>query len=160
MTVILVQKDPKNLVPVNATTPQRLAYAMDFTIYDINADGTKSAPIGPTRVGGAQAAAANIAATPGPATIALSTDYTLKSADNGKKFTCAAALTITLPVAVYLPDGVIVVPPASGNVSIASDGSSTLNTATSTLTRAAAANPAGIALVTHTTAGVASVSGA
>lgn len=48
MTVILVAKDGKNLVPINVTTQQRLDYAAKFTIYDINPDGTKSAPIGPT----------------------------------------------------------------------------------------------------------------
>lgn len=159
MTVILVQKDPSNLVPVNATAPQRLAFARDFTIYDLNADGTKSAPVGPTRAGGAQAAAAGLAAAPGPAVVTLSADYILKTSDNGKKFVCTMALTITLPVTVYLPDGVFAVPPAAGNLSIASDGTSTLNAATSTLTRTAANNPAGIVIVTHTAAGVAAVSG-
>lgn len=48
MTVILVAKDGKNLVPINVTTQQRLDYAVNFTIYDINPDGTKSAPFGPT----------------------------------------------------------------------------------------------------------------
>lgn len=159
MTVILVQKDPLNLVPVNATAPQRLAFARDFTIYDLNADGTKSAPVGPTNTGGTRPAAAGLQTAPGLTVTVLAADYILKSGDNGKSFRCSTAVTVTFPVNCLLPDGVIIDAPTSGNLSIASDGVSTLNGATATLTRTAANNPAGVAIKSTITANAAGVSG-
>jgi len=48
MADILVQKDANNLIPkLGITSEQRTIWAQTFTIYDINADGSKSAPIGP-----------------------------------------------------------------------------------------------------------------
>lgn len=73
-TTILVQKDPKNLVPMQATSAQRTVWAQNFTIYDVNSDGTKSAPIGPTVVAGGgpmSRTAAQLAAAPTAADIAI-----------------------------------------------------------------------------------------
>jgi hypothetical protein len=48
MAGILIQKDPQNLVYKDVTAAQRLVWAQDFTIYDVNADGSKGAAYGPT----------------------------------------------------------------------------------------------------------------
>lgn len=48
MADILVQKDENTLVPkLGISATERLAWARDFTIYDIQANGLKSAPFGP-----------------------------------------------------------------------------------------------------------------
>ena len=159
MPIILVQKDPANLVPVNTNAAQRLAFARDFTIYDLNADGTKSAPVGPTKSGDTQASAAGLQAAPGLGPGTLTADYILKTTDNGKYFRCTTALTVTAPIGISLPDGVIVDPPASGSLTVASDGTSTLNGATSSITRTAANNPAGVAIKSRITANDFGVSG-
>lgn len=49
MADILVQKDANNLIPkLGITAGERAAWAVDYTIYDINADGSKGAAYGPT----------------------------------------------------------------------------------------------------------------
>lgn len=159
MAIILVQKDEKNLIPINVTTPQRAAYARDFTIYDLNADGSKSAPVGPTNTGGTRPAAAGLQTSPGLTVGVLSADYVLKSTDNGRLFRCTTALTVTVPVGVALPDGCIIDPPATGSLTVAGDGVSTLNGSTASVTRAAANNPAGVAIKSRITANDFGVSG-
>lgn len=50
MADILVQKDANNLIPKHGiSAAERTAWAVDYTIYDINSDGTKGAAVGPTR---------------------------------------------------------------------------------------------------------------
>jgi hypothetical protein len=50
MADILVQKDANNLIPkYGITAAQRDTWALDYTIYDVQANGLKSAPYGPTR---------------------------------------------------------------------------------------------------------------
>ena len=48
MAGILIQKDPQTLIYKDVTTEQRAVWAADFTIYDVNADGSKGAAYGPT----------------------------------------------------------------------------------------------------------------
>lgn len=49
MANILVQKDANNLIPkLGISTTERAAWAVNYTIYDINADGSRSAAYGPT----------------------------------------------------------------------------------------------------------------
>lgn len=61
MADILVQKDANNLIPkLGITAEQRLIWARDYTIYDINADGSKSAPYGPTNPTTQRAGAVNV----------------------------------------------------------------------------------------------------
>jgi hypothetical protein len=108
--------------------------------------------VGPTNTGGTRPAAANLQTAPGLTITVLAADYTLKSTDNGKSYRCTAPLVLTVPVGIALADGVIVMPPASGNLSVASDGVSTLNGATTTLTRTAANNVGGIAVISRITA--------
>ena len=77
--------------------------------------------------------------------IAISATLTINQANanayNGKTLQFASAQTVTLAVGLPLNFGFTGIPPASGNASIASDGTVTLNGATTTLTRAAAGNP-------------------
>lgn len=160
MANILVVKDGSNLVPMyGITTQQRALMMQKFAIYDVNADNSKTGPLGPTNSNSAQPTAAGLQPSPGPASSVLSADYTLTAADNGRAFQCSTALTVTLPSTVYLPDGVVIDAPTSGNLSIASDGTTTLNGATTTLTRTAANNPVGVGIRTPRTAGTANVSG-
>lgn len=50
MADILVQKDANNLIPkLGISAAERTAWAVDYTIYDINADGSKGTAVGPTR---------------------------------------------------------------------------------------------------------------
>lgn len=46
---ILIEKDPSNLVAKSVTATEREAWAVDFTIYDVNADGSRGDAYGPTR---------------------------------------------------------------------------------------------------------------
>lgn len=49
MADILIVKDAQNLIPkLGVTSYQRTAWMRDYAIYDINADGSKSGPFGPT----------------------------------------------------------------------------------------------------------------
>lgn len=76
----------------------------------------------------------------------VSTSFTLTAADDGKVINCTTALTITIPAALSPRPNIAVIPPASGNVSIAVTGGAQINGATTTLTRARAGNPAGFVI--------------
>lgn len=95
-TRILIQKDAKNLVPADVTSAQRTVWAQNFTIYDVNADGTKSAPIGPTVVGGSGSMArtqAQIDAGPTSADIAIFQGVFYLDTDPTQKYVVNAAGT-------------------------------------------------------------------
>jgi hypothetical protein len=95
-TTILVQKDSKNLVPMQVTSAQRTVWAQNFTIYDINADGTKSAPFGPTVLSGGGSMArtqAQIDAGPTPADIAIFQGEFFLDTDPTKKYSVNTAGT-------------------------------------------------------------------
>lgn len=47
MPVILIEKDPQNLIPKDVTSEQRLMWAWDYRIWDLKADGTRGASLGP-----------------------------------------------------------------------------------------------------------------
>jgi hypothetical protein len=95
-----------------------------------------------TRLIGLGLAVADVA--PGGAGIPVAISFSLTSADDGKVFACTAALTITIPATLSPRPSVIVIPPPSGNVSIAVSGGAQLNGATTTLTFSRANSPAGI----------------
>lgn len=77
-------------------------------------------------------------------------DYVVKASDDGQVFNCTTALTITIPAALLTRPSFVVIPPSSGNASIAVTGGAQINGATSTLTRSRANNAAGIAVVAYT----------
>lgn len=59
---------------------------------------------------------------------------------DGQTLEFTGAFTLTISAGLNNNFGCAIIPPASGNASIASDGTATLNGATTTLTRAAAGN--------------------
>lgn len=77
------------------------------------------------------------------ATVSLSADYTIGADDDKKTFTLTAAAILTIPASLSPRPAFVVVPPASGNASIAVSGGATINGATTTLTRSRASNVAG-----------------
>ena len=79
----------------------------------------------------------------------LEANYTLKASDDGKRFYATAALTITVPSGLSPQPEVFIDCPASGNVTVASDGTALLNGATTSLTRARSANAIGFAISPH-----------
>lgn len=87
------------------------------------------------------------------------TSFTLTAADDGKVFNCTTALTITIPASLSPRPNIAVIPPASGNVSIAVSGGAQINGATTTLTRARAGNPAGFVIQPYSEADGYGVSG-
>ncbi len=110
-----------------------------------------------TRLIGLGLAVADVA--PGGAGIPVASSFSLTSADDGKVFACTAALTITIQAALSPRPSVVVIPPPSGNVSIAVSGGAQLNGATTTLTRSRASNLAGVAVVPYVDADGYGVSG-
>lgn len=80
-----------------------------------------------------------------PGYVTLSANKTLTNADLGKTFMCSTAITVTVPVGLNVGE-VKFIPPQTGNLSIASDGTATLNGATTTITRAWANNRTGFHL--------------
>jgi hypothetical protein len=82
----------------------------------------------------------------GGGTAALSASLTITPANaaqyNGQTFEMTTAVTITLAVGLPSGFGFAVIPPATGNATIASDGTVLLNGATTALTRTAASNAA------------------
>ena len=79
----------------------------------------------------------------------LSGAKTISAIDNGRVFECTTALTITIPASLSPRPSFVVIPPSSGNVSIAVSGGANINGATTTLTRSRASNPAGIAIISY-----------
>lgn len=110
-----------------------------------------------TRLIGLGLAVADVA--PGGSGIPVASSFSLTSADDGKVFSCTAALTITIQATLSPRPSVIVIPPPSGNVSIAVSGGAKLNGATTTLTRSRASNLAGVAVVPYVDADGYGVSG-
>lgn len=76
--------------------------------------------------------------------IPLKADKTLKGEDDGKTYYCTGPLTITVPLGLSPMPAVIVQAPPTGVVTFL--GQDLLNGSAQSLTRAASANPAGIAL--------------
>ncbi len=70
----------------------------------------------------------------------VSTGRALTDADDGKTLEVTTALTLTVPDGLRASFGCNVIPPASGNVTIARSGTTLLNGGSSSLTRAAASN--------------------
>lgn len=81
--------------------------------------------------------------------LTVSADRNLTAADDQKTITCTAVLTLTIPSGLSPRPVAVVIPPASGNVSVAVSGSATTNGATTTLTRSRSSNPAGFAIMPY-----------
>jgi len=79
-----------------------------------------------------------------PVLVSANVTITSRNEDeyDGKTLEFSGAYTVTLSAGLSVGFGFAVIPPASGNASIASDGTVQLNGATTTLTRAAASNAA------------------
>lgn len=95
----------------------------------------------------------------GGKSIPISASRTVIAEDDGLVFACTTALTITIPAALSPRPNIAVIPPASGNVSIAVSGGAQINGATTTLTRARAGNPAGFVIQPYSEADGYGVSG-
>lgn len=76
----------------------------------------------------------------------LASAYTIAASDDGKRFRCTTALTITIPAALVPRPEFTVMPPSTGNLSIAFSGGSQGNGAATTITRTRASNPAGVVI--------------
>jgi len=74
---------------------------------------------------------------------------TLAAHDAGSMWRMTDAGTITIPAGLSLPPSLVIVPPASGNLSVAVSGGATINGGTTTLTRTRALNPGGVAIVAY-----------
>jgi len=96
--------------------------------------------------------------TPG-ATKVVGSSFTLTEADDGQVFNCTAALTVTIPAGLTPRPAVAIIPPPSGNLSIAVSGGAQINGATTTLTRSRASNLAGVAVQPYVDADGYGVSG-
>jgi hypothetical protein len=72
--------------------------------------------------------------------------YTIAASDDGRRFACTTALTVTVT-----PDSgdCIVFAPASGSLTIARASGATLNGGSTNLTRTMAANRAGVAIIAN-----------
>lgn len=76
----------------------------------------------------------------------LSGAYTLKASDDGQRFSCTTALTITIPDGLSPRPSITVTPPASGNLTITMAGSEQVSGASSATRARGTTNPAGVAL--------------
>lgn len=81
--------------------------------------------------------------------VPLSAGITLTAESDGAQYACSTALTITIPAGLSPRPAIIVIPPPTGDASIAVSGGATINGATSTLTRARASNPAGFVVLPY-----------
>jgi hypothetical protein len=75
--------------------------------------------------------------------VPVAASFTLQAEDDGAVFAASAALTMTIPAGLSPRPNVILIPPASGDVSIAVSGGAQINGATTTLTRSRANNRGG-----------------
>ena len=87
------------------------------------------------------------------------TSRNITATDNGKTLVCTTAITFTIPASLLPRPDFVVIPPASGNASIAVSGGAQINGATSTLTRSRASNPAGIVVIAYVESDAYGVSG-
>lgn len=81
--------------------------------------------------------------------ITLTGDRTITADDDGAVFACSTALTLTIPAGLSPRPSFVADPPPTGNLSIAVSGATTINGATTTLTRTRASNPAGVGVLAH-----------
>jgi hypothetical protein len=73
-----------------------------------------------------------------------SAGFDLSAADESKQYTCTTALTVSVPDGLSPRPSTVVIPPASGNLTITPTGSATLNGAGSSLTRTFTNNRQGV----------------
>ncbi len=100
---------------------------------------------------------ATVAVSQAPVT--LSGNYTLTAADDGLVFNASTALVLTVPSGLSPRPAVIVVPPASGNVTVRFSGGVTGNAATSDILRGRTANLTGFVIQPYAEADAYGVSG-
>ena len=92
--------------------------------------------------------------------IADTTSRNITKDDNGASLAPTVALIYTIPAGLSPMPSFTVDCPASGTISIASSGGSTLNGAALTLNRARASNPVGFVVLAHSETDSYGVSGA
>lgn len=80
---------------------------------------------------------------------ALSADRTLSAADDGKRFQATTAITLTITAGLSPRPELTVLPPITGNLTLAFSGGATGNGAATAITRTRAANPAGIVITPY-----------
>jgi hypothetical protein len=78
-----------------------------------------------------------------PRTRSISADITISESDDASIITLTVAAVLTIPASLSPRPAFIVIPPASGNASIAVSGGATVNGSTTTQTRSRASNVAG-----------------
>lgn len=146
MALILIQKDPANLVSKDVTTPQRLEWMQNFAIYDVNADGSKTGPFGPLRNRDEDIR------------VISATTYTIQQIDDRCRleFTNAAGCAVTVPSTLTKRIQVYGVARVAAAISIAAGAGATLIPGPV----ATSANGAGFAICGTSTAGTFSVTGA
>jgi hypothetical protein len=98
-----------------------------------------------TTTGGVAPSFPQQAATGAAGWLALNGDYRLTATDDGKCFACLGPLTVTVPLGLYPRPTVCVMPPASGNLSIAG----MLNGSSQTVMRSRANNSAGVCIAAY-----------
>lgn len=81
--------------------------------------------------------------------VPVTASFTVAATDDGKVFAFTTAATATIPAGLSPRPNFIVIPPPSGNASIAVSGGAQVNGATATLTRSRASNFAGVAVVPY-----------
>ena len=89
----------------------------------------------------------------------LDTDLVLTAADDRRSYACTAALTVTIPANLSPRPSVVLIPPPTGNLTVAVTGGAQVNAATASLTRSRIVNPAGVALVPYAEADAYGLSG-
>lgn len=89
----------------------------------------------------------------------LTANKTLTALDEGKIYECSTAITITVPAGLSPSPNVIIIPPASGNVTVIGSGGALINGVGTGITRDRATNPAGVALMSYYTSDAYGLSG-
>ena len=79
----------------------------------------------------------------------LTADYVLTADDDGKRFQATTAITLTIPAGLSPRPELTVLPPPTGNLTLAFSGGATGNGAATSITRTRAANPAGIVITPY-----------
>ena len=93
-----------------------------------------------------------------PTPTALSANYVFSQNDTGKIFEATAAITVTVPATLF-GFCVVVIPPASGSLTVAVSGTATINGAATALVRTLPNNPAGVCILPTSVADVYRLSG-
>ncbi len=84
----------------------------------------------------------------------------LTASDDGTLLECSTALTLTIHAGLSPNPSIVVIPPASGVLTIAVSGGATVNGGTASITRSRAQNPAGVVIQPYNASNTYAASGA